>query len=62
MIARRIKENELSKLPELYKHLHDNDDPLPSEQTIDNVWKEINQNHNIQCFGAFYSDSLVSRI
>ncbi len=34
MIAHRIKENELSKLLELYEHLHDNEDPLPSEQII----------------------------
>jgi len=60
MIARKIKENELSELLKLYEHLHNNDDPLPSAKIVDNVWKEIFQNQNIEYFGVFDSSLLIS--
>jgi hypothetical protein len=56
---REIKYDELDKLLELYKHLHDNDS-LPEPYELSKVWDEIQGNKNIKYFGAFGADERIS--
>ena len=59
-MIRELRESELSALLELYEHLHDTDDPLPSRDEIEGVWKAIQQDPNLKYFGVFVADTLVS--
>jgi len=57
---REIKTHELQSLLNLYAHLHERDDPLPSAAAVEEVWSEALANPRIKYFGGFASGSLVS--
>ena len=57
---REIQKDELQQLLSLYAHLHERDDPPPSETVADAVWSEALANPRIKYFGGFASGSLVS--
>lgn len=60
MNIREIATHELSSLLALYRHLHERDDPLPSDATVEAVWSEILANPRIKYFGGFVSGTLVT--
>ena len=60
MEIREINETELEELLNLYDHLHDLDDPLPSKDIVAKIWKEIQDNKNIKFFGVYVENILVS--
>ena len=60
MHLRKIHREELDQLLELHKHLHENDDPLPDQDTLMSVWNEIQNSNNIYYFGVFLEKKLVS--
>jgi len=57
---RELKESELDSILKLYSHLHDSDEPLPDRQTIEVVWREIQNSSYFQYFGVFVEKNLVS--
>jgi len=59
-MIRDIRKSELPDLLGLYEHLHVSDIPLPSQDTVAGVWQAMQQNPDLNCFGAFVGDSLVS--
>ena len=59
MEFRRLKASDLSSLLELYKQL-DADDSVCSTDQYEKVWKEIDNNENIQYFGAIDEGRVVS--
>ena len=50
--VRRIAKNELAGLVELYRHLHDSDDPLPGGAELAVVWGEFLADPKIHCLVA----------
>jgi GNAT superfamily N-acetyltransferase len=60
MEVREIKAAELAQLVDLYSHLHEKDEPLPSPEAMAAVWREIGSNDCIRYFGLFLKDVLVS--
>jgi GNAT superfamily N-acetyltransferase len=60
MLIRTLSQADLRPLLTLYEHLHANDDPLPSDGTVESVWLEIMRNENIRYFGGFVDDELVA--
>lgn len=60
MQVRQIAPSELSSLLELYRHLHDDDDPLPEASTIEAVWRELQGNPRYRYFGGYVDGNLVS--
>ena len=59
-MIREIFANELDALLELYKHLHDDDLPLPGYDRIMNAWAEICSDPKIRYFIAEEDGVLVS--
>jgi N-acetylglutamate synthase-like GNAT family acetyltransferase len=59
MKIREINEGDLDKLLELYKDLHENDEPLPEKDIIQSIWSEIQNNKNFICYGVFIGEQLV---
>ncbi len=59
MEFRRLTENDLQSLLELYKQLQPDDDFTPLEDSKA-VWKEIENNPDIQYFGAIDNGRVVS--
>jgi GNAT superfamily N-acetyltransferase len=59
-MIRELKENELDDLLELYKYLHDKDEPLPDRQIIESVWNEIQEKNNFIYFGVFIDEKLIA--
>lgn len=57
---REINEDGLTELINLYGHLHEADDPLPSQKKINEVWQKIKNIDAIKYFGAYTQDILVS--
>lgn len=57
---REIHSNELQSLLGLYAHLHERDDPPPSDAVAGAVWSEVFANPRIRYFGGFASGSLVA--
>ena len=45
---------------ELYRHLHQSDDPLPDGDILVNTWQKIQSNPDIIYFGGYINDILVS--
>ncbi len=60
MEIREVKEMELSKLLDLYSHLHASDDPLPERQVVETIWREISDNSNLKYFGVVINGRLIS--
>jgi GNAT superfamily N-acetyltransferase len=60
MIIRALEEKDLTQLFLLYKHLHNDDIPLPESSIVEAVWCEISSNPNYRYFGGFLDDQLVS--
>lgn len=60
MNMREIGRSELAELLELYRHLHDVDDPLPEHRHIAATWQEIHDNPRIRLLGAYSADQLTS--
>lgn len=60
MEIREIEQTELDDLLELYKHLHQFDDPLPGRDTVEGIWKEIQSDSKLIYFGVFIDNELVS--
>ena len=59
-MIREIRESELLDLLRLYEHLHESDDPLPSQDMVEGIWRKIQQSPDLKYFGAFVDDVLVS--
>ncbi|MBU0746348.1 MAG: GNAT family N-acetyltransferase [Gammaproteobacteria bacterium] len=60
MNIRKLHAHELMQLLDLYKHLHEHDDPLPSASAVEAVWAEVLANPRIQYLGAYVDGALVS--
>jgi len=60
MELRELHPEELDQLIFLFRHLHDEDDPLPPLDVVQSIWKEIQENQNHKYFGLFEEDTLIS--
>ncbi|WP_338088533.1 GNAT family N-acetyltransferase, partial [Niveibacterium umoris] len=60
MQIRPLAEADLPELLALYRHLHINDDPLPAESKVSEVWGEYMSSPSIKCFGVFVAHELVA--
>ena len=60
VVIREIAASELDALLDLYRHLHDRDDPLPSRDRVEAVWDEIGGNPRLRYFGGYIDGRLVS--
>lgn len=60
MKIRLLQSNDLDGLLALYAHLHRSDDPLPSEEVVAGVWREILANPHHHVFGGYVGGQLVS--
>jgi len=60
MVIRHISGKELSKLLDLYKHLHISDEPLPEEEVVRVTWHQITESYYFHCFGLFLNEMLIS--
>jgi GNAT superfamily N-acetyltransferase len=60
MEIRELKPSELDKLLQLYRYLHEVDDPLPDNKTINAIWQQIQNNKQHVIFGVFEDENLVS--
>ena len=59
MEFRRLTVSDLASLLNLYRQLDEDDDPCAFEQS-EEIWKEIEDNPNIQYFGAIDNGKVVS--
>ncbi len=57
---RPLEAGDLGALLALYTHLHRADDPLPGEEVVAGVWREILANPHHHVFGGYVGDALVS--
>jgi GNAT superfamily N-acetyltransferase len=62
MKIREIKPSELNKLLELYRYLHEIDDPLPNENAVNEIWRQIQDNKQNIILGVFKNEKLVSSL
>lgn len=60
MPIREIKKNEMSKLLELYTHLHRKDAPLPEKSKLLSIWEEIITNPRLYYFVLEHDNKLIS--
>ncbi len=60
MEIRELLPAELAKLMKLYRHLHETDEPPPSDKVIERVWAQIRKDESQKVFGAFEGSVLVS--
>lgn len=60
MEIKELRQSELNQLLELYRHLHESDDPLPPDDVVKAVWNDIQDDQNDNCFGLFEDGILVS--
>ena len=60
MNIRELRAKDLAPLLGLYTHLHEHDDPLPSEPEVQAVWTEALANPRIRYFGGWDEGQLVS--
>jgi ribosomal protein S18 acetylase RimI-like enzyme len=58
--VRRLGEDDLDGLLELYAHLHENDDPAAERETLQRVWRELCRDDRTLYFGAEADGRLVS--
>ena len=59
MEIRPIEECELDQLLELYKYLHEQDDPLPEMDVVRKVWSKIQNNNESIYYGIFIDHQLI---
>ena len=59
-MIRELSGPDLPALLELYQHLHAEDDPLPPEDEVQEIWAAIQQNPDLRYYGVFEGDVLVS--
>ncbi len=57
---RLIAERELDQLLALYRHLHDEDEPLPPKDAVDATWRELLDSPRYRYFGAYEGGLLVA--
>ncbi len=57
---RSVKQDELSALLDLYKHLNSTDAPLPDASTLEKIWNEILSDRKINCFVADWEGNLIA--
>ena len=57
---RSVKQDELSALLDLYKHLNPTDTPLPDASTLEKIWNEILSDSKINCFVADWEGNLIA--
>ncbi|MBW4429044.1 MAG: GNAT family N-acetyltransferase [Nostoc desertorum CM1-VF14] len=57
---RSVKQDELSALLNLYKHLNPTDAPLPDASTLEKIWNEILSDRKINCFVADWEGNLIA--
>ncbi len=60
MEIREIRKSELSQILELYRHLHETDDPLPAPRVLACAWQDMQNDPKLKCFGVFQDGVLVS--
>jgi len=60
MILRELFQEELDQLIALYRHLHDEDDPLPPRNIVQGIWREIQGDRNHKYFGLFIEGAMIS--
>jgi len=60
MEIRGLNRSDLNQLLPLYEHLHDVDDPLPPNDVLMVVWRQIQKDENHNIFGFFENSVLVS--
>jgi len=60
MEIRELKPSELDKLLQLYRCLHEADDPLPDGKVVGEMWREIQSDRRQVIFGVFEDENLVS--
>jgi len=60
MILRELYPEELDQLIALYRHLHEEDDPLPPRNIVHDVWREIQEDRNHKYFGLFIEGAMIS--
>ena len=60
MKIRTLTHSDLATLLLLYQHLHEQDEPLPSMDEVEKVWKEILANPRMQVLGGFVDGTLVT--
>ena len=60
MIIRDIRKNEMSKLLQLYTHLHRKDAPFPEKSKLESIWKEITSNPLLHYFILEHDNEFVS--
>ena len=58
-MIRTLRSSELTSLLDLYRDLHDQDEPVPNEKALD-VWQAILENGRDTCFGKFIGKDLVA--
>jgi ribosomal protein S18 acetylase RimI-like enzyme len=58
--VRDLGEADLESLLSLYRHLHQNDDPLPEQARVVEIWSAIVRDASHLYLGAFVNESLVS--
>ncbi|MDZ8227581.1 GNAT family N-acetyltransferase [Nostoc sp. ChiVER01] len=60
ILIRSVKQDELSALLNLYKHLNPMDAPLPDASTLEKIWNEILSDSKISCFVATWEGNLIA--
>lgn len=60
MEIRYLREEDLESLLDLYKHLHQTDNPLPANSIVRDTWLSILKSGQFIYFGGFVEDWLVS--
>ena len=60
MEIRDIQNHELDELLNLYRHLHEKDDPPPAREVLVDIWERIQADEKQRYFGAFLDEQLVS--
>jgi GNAT superfamily N-acetyltransferase len=60
MNIRVIQASDLQELLALYKHLHQSDEPAPSEAILLSVWRELLTSDRHLYFGCYVGEALVS--
>ena len=59
MNIRPLQHDELEPLLSLYRHLHEQDAPMPDRQTIQAVWQEIHNGNSQLILGGYVADQLI---
>ncbi|WP_040516800.1 GNAT family N-acetyltransferase [Gilvimarinus chinensis] len=59
MEIRELTTTELNNLLDLYKHLHEEDEAIPCNGTLELTWEKIQSNPDYFCIGAFHHEQLI---